>query len=251
MLKDILLIDSPIIKFKIMRKMKILFINTLLLLATFSLGAQDSTSLETFNGISVLGNIHVTLEKGEKPQAIIETYDISEDAVSVFVKNGVLRLQLLKTIFNDCKDVNVTVIYTDELELIKANAGAEITSKEVITSKDLEIRANAGAEIDLEIAVESLDVHSGEGAEVELSGNTQHQYAMAMTGGEYDGLDLQCEETDVRANTGGQAAVLAFKSLDASANTGGSIEYQGKPDSKSINSAITGKIRRIREVITQ
>ena len=223
----------------------------LFILATINLGAQDIISMEPFDGVSVLGNIEVTLEKGEKPQVIVETYDISEDDVSIFVKEGRLKLQLLKTIFRDNQEVKIKVIYAEELDFIKVGAGADLSSKEVIKADDLEIKAMAGAEIELEINVEKLRVSSSEGADIELSGTAQRQYATAATGGEYDGLNLQCEETHAKANTGGELAIVALSSLYAKANTGGSIEYAGHPETKNINSAFTGKIRRVKKIFTQ
>ena len=234
-----------------MNTMKVLIINTLFLLSAFSLNAQDVVDLAAFDGVSVLGNIKVTLVKGEKAQAIVETHDISEDAVSIFVKHGVLKLQLLKTMFRNNEEVNIKVIYTSELDFIKASAGAEISAKETIKSHDIEIKASSGAEIDIVIDVEKLKVQVGEGAKIELSGTAQRQYASATTGGEYDGMDLQCQETHAKANTGGQAAVLALQSLEAKANTGGYIEYGGQPKTKNINSALSGKIRKTKKVLTQ
>ena len=84
----------------------------LLILVTLKLGAQDVISVDSFDEISVLGNIQVVLEKGEKSQVMVDTYDISEDDVSIFVQNGRLKLHLLKTIFRDKNKTKRHCVYT-------------------------------------------------------------------------------------------------------------------------------------------
>jgi hypothetical protein len=49
----------------------------------------------------------------------------------------------------------------------------------------------------------------------------------------------------VTSNTGGEAAVVANKRIEAKANTGGRVEYKGKPEDTKISDFLTGTVKRI------
>jgi hypothetical protein len=228
--------------------LKIGFLSALFIGLGTSLFAQDIYKLKSFDGISVLGNIEVILEKGDNPRAEVTANGISEDDVSVFVKEGVLKLQLLKTLFNENEDVTIKVIYSDPLDFIKVGAGSTLTATEPLEGDKFELKAVSGAQLELEVYARRIKVYVAEGGKIKLEGKVEEQFATAITGGEYDGLDLECYHTEARANTGGELSVVALKSFDAKANTGGFIEYAGQPEDRSTNSLFTGKIRKVRDV---
>jgi hypothetical protein len=224
---------------------------SLCLLAGINLQAQDIYPLKSFDGISVLGNIEVVLVKGDKAEAEVTTQGISEEDVSVFVKEGVLKLQLLKTIFKSNEQVTIKVTYNEPLDFIKVGAGSRLTSKEPIEVDKLELKAVSGAQLELEIYTRKVKIYVAEGGRMDLKGTTEEQYATAITGGDYEGLELISQYTEARVNTGGEMSVVAKKSLDARANTGGVIEYTGTPETKNTNSLFTGKIRKVKRGFDQ
>ncbi len=225
-------------------KMILLVIPIYLMTALMPLQAQDVRQLSPFDAISVTGNIEVILKKGTENKAEVSTWGIDEDDVNVFVKRNVLKLQLLKNIFERDEKVTIYVTYT-HLRGIKANAGAMVYSDEALTGDKLTIKVNSGAQVDMDIQFAALDANVTEGGILELAGTVESQTISAGTGGQYRGLHLECSRTHVRANTGGQATVVATESLDASANTGGSIEYSGDPDQRYTKSLLAGEIRRL------
>lgn len=230
---------------------KIGLLNALFLITALNLQAQEVYNLRSFDGISVLGNIEVILEKGTEAKAEVTTEGFSEEDVSVFVKEGVLKLQMLKTIFKEDEEVTVKVTYSEPLDFIKVGAGSRLTARNPIEADKLELKAVSGAQLDLEVYARKVKIYAAEGGKVELSGKVEEQFATAITGGEYEGLDMECQHTEARVNTGGEMAVVALKTLDAKANTGGYIEYAGNPETRNSNSLFTGKIRRIKKGFDQ
>ena len=206
--------------------------------------AQVNYSLEPFDGISVTGNIEVLLQQGDSPQAELEADGIPEDKVTVRVDRGVLKLRVLDGFFYKHEEVKVVVTYT-KLNAVKAYAGAFIESDGRIEAEKFVARAASGARVELELQVESIKANASEGGRLILEGETDMQDVVASTGGQYDGLDLECNRTFVRANTGGQADVVANELLDASANTGGQVEYRGNPEEKNTRIIIAGSVRKI------
>ncbi len=208
------------------------------------LHAQDVRKLQPFDELVASGDIEVLLQKGDSESAVVEANGISEDKVSVYVKNGKLKLQLIDGFFHRDVDVKIVVTYRS-LRMINGLAGARISSDAVIESELFSAKAGSGAQVELEIKVNSLSALASEGGELKLKGTTESQEATATTGGKYSALDLQCNKTNVRASTGGKAVVVALKSLDASVNTGGEVLYSGDPEERNTRNMLAGEIRKI------
>ncbi len=218
---------------------------SLFFLAAFQpASAQEERGLPDFDAVSVMGNIEVILEKGESEKAVIQTFDMPEDKLNIFVRNNTLKLQLINPSTYKGKGAKVYVTYK-VLRGIKAHAGARITSEEAIQGDQLEVRGASGGQVFLQVMVNAVNASSAEGALVELEGKTESLEVTVSTGGQFEGDDLESKRAYVRANTGGTATVIATESLDASANTGGQIDYSGDPAEKQTRTLLSGEIRKI------
>lgn len=221
------------------------FLMTGLLFLTFTALAQDKETrkLNSFDAISVTGDIEVVLEKGSQEKAEIFAEGIPADKITIRVVRGELVIKLLNSIFYKGEHVKVTVTY-DELRDISAIAGATIRADQTIKGDRLNIKVGSGANIALDIKANRLDAHAGEGGVLELTGSADTQDVTANTGGSYEGFKLDCKTTYVRSGTGGVAEVVATEELDASANTGGEIIYKGEPEKLQTKTVISGTIRK-------
>ncbi|MCO6476534.1 MAG: DUF2807 domain-containing protein [Phaeodactylibacter sp.] len=206
--------------------------------------SQDERKLDYFDAITVAGDVELVLIPGDEARAVITTEGVSEDDVSVFIKGKTLKIQLIEGLFHDGDHARVEVTY-ERLRALKATAGAKAVSAAPITGDQLALRASSGAQMELAVEVNALEASVSEGAVIDIEGTTETQEVTASTGGQYRGLDLQCSLTYVKANTGGQAEVVANKRLDANANTGGQIDYSGDPEEKNTRSLISGGIQKI------
>lgn len=210
----------------------------------FLVNAQEERKLDYFTHLSASGAVEVILIPAESAKIVVYAEDMNPDEVSIFVKNETLKVQLLDRIFDGERVAKVEVYY-EQLSLIKASAGAAVSTQGVLTADQLTLRASSGAFMQMEVALTGLDAGAHEGAVIEIRGQTQEQEASVSTGGQYQGLELSCNDTYVKASTGGQAAVTALSSLDANANTGGAIEYKGDPTQKSTRSLWSGGIKQL------
>ena len=226
---------------------KIIALLILALLSSASVvSAQINWDISGFSGIDVSGNIDVLLEKGTEDKVVISSPNQASIDIDIYVDgDGILRLYALKSLILDKCSIKIKVTYT-ELKSIKAIAGAEVYSKETIRTDNLWVKAGSGGQIELTIDADHLEARATEGGELELKGTVNSQYAFAATGGEYDGLDLSCSQTQARANTGGEIMVNASETLSARANTGGVIEYFGEAKVQSLQTGISGKVRRLK-----
>jgi hypothetical protein len=209
-----------------------------------SLLAQDERGLSPFEAVAVTGGIEVVMEQGDEEKARVEAWGIEEEKVDIFVQNGALKIQLLNLSKIGDRQVKVYLTYK-QLEGVKASAGARVYGRDLIQSERFVVKASSGGFVDLEVETKTLDARVGEGGVIEISGSTDTQEVNASTGGRYDGYDMEANRSHARASTGGEITLVANEALDASANTGGSINYRGQPSEKNTRTLFSGGINKL------
>jgi len=212
------------------------------LIFTLSLSAQGSRSIGPFNEIVVSGKLDVLIVQGDTEEVIVYEEGHSEGQVNISIRGNTLKLNLLDGWLKGDRRIPVKIIYKD-IHKIRVLAGAELQSDNTIIADQFEVKANSGAEVELKLEVGNLEGSAAEGAVLKLYGQAETQYVTASTGGEYNAEALSCVNTHVKANTGGEAHVVATKFIDANANTGGEIRYSGNPEEKYTRSNLAGDIR--------
>lgn len=230
-----------------MKKGLMILIGILLFLGnTQLLQAQDIRKLSPFEGVSVIGNIEVILVAGDEEKASVEAFGVDEEDVSVYVKDDILRLQLVNSIFKRDEKARITVTYK-KIRSLKANAGSHISNEGTIEGEKFYVKTTSGSDVELNLNVGALDASVMEGGLLTMNGTAESQEVSAATGGRYEGLGLTCKRSFARANTGGQVELVALESLDAGANTGGSIRYKGSPDERNTKTLLSGEVHRIQD----
>lgn len=225
--------------------MKVLQSLIILLFASFAINAQQTYDFNKFDEIIASGNVDVILKKGETSGVEVWADDHDEENIKIHVSEGILKINLLKSLVRSShKNVRVVVTF-EKLRRIKAYAGAEVESQNTITADKLTLRLNSGAEMELNVEVDDLEVVVSEGSELEISGTTQSMDVRTSSGGILEAFDLESDYTYVTSNTGGEAEVVAKKRIEAKANTGGRVEYKGKPEETKISDFLTGTVKRI------
>jgi Putative auto-transporter adhesin, head GIN domain len=222
--------------------MKSLKILNILFLTFFiqSVYAQEAMKLEHFDQIYATGIIEITLQKGEEEKIVLVTNNFDRDDVKVRVSEEELRISVTKSLIKDAL-VKIVVTYK-ELRRIKVNAGAYISAKNPITIDKLDLRAMSGSQLELELDVNKLHVKVAEGAQIHLTGKTKSLNVTAASGAEFDGFELESDDTFASANTGGRAEVVANKSIEAVANTGGRVRYKGDPEKVQLKDYLGGEV---------
>ena len=206
--------------------------------------AQDERKLGYFDAVFASGDVEIILTAGESARAAVYAEGMSPESVSIFIKGKTLRIQLLEGLLQSNKRAKVEISY-EQLNSIKASAGAKVYVRDTLTGSQLYLRAASGALLEATVDVDNLKAFASEGGMLRLEGRAKTQEATATTGGQYQALSLDCARSYVKANTGGQAEVVANQFLDANANTGGTIQYKGEPEERYTRSIISGDIRKL------
>lgn len=203
---------------------------------TFSIFAQDKVvNLSDFQELSASTSVQIDLVPSNENKAEIDIVKGDIDEFRIEESGDLLKIYWKNKIGNwgNKRQANVTLYYT-ELESIDVSAGAQVSSREVLSSDNFDAHVNSGGSLELELNVEELDVVVDSGGRFEVEGNAETLEVNANSGGYFGGYKLEAKYVDAKANSGGAAKVYASGSIKARANSGGSIKYKGEPKDKDI-----------------
>lgn len=244
-------------------KKSILTIALGVLVAGFTFAQQEETrSLDSFTKVTAHEAVNVYLKKGNKEEARVVSKSEDLEDVLTEVSGGRLKVHLEG---NNHRNVEVDVYVTYvSLNAIGASSAASIKSEGTIETNgdfdvdvssagdiiasikadDLEIDASSAGDAKLEVDVNSINAEISSAGDVEISGTATDQDISASSSGDYDGYDLESEEVEASASSGGSVRVNVSTKLDARASSGGSIRYKGSPKYLDANSSSGGSVRK-------
>ncbi len=203
---------------------------------------QNRKITENFNSVKVSTGIDLYITQGSNKKVSVEADDNIIDLIITKVEGNVLKIYFEKNV-RKAKSKKVYIVMPQIVSL-KATSGASIEGEKKIESENLELSASSGAEIQLKLQVTNLTCKSSSGAEVEISGNSLKFDANANSGAEIDAEDLKSVNVTAKASSGAEITIIAQKSIDASASSGGHIKYKGNPTEKNISKSSGGGISR-------
>jgi len=214
-------------------------------MVSFGSLAQEKTTkdIEKFTEIKVFDRIEAILIKSDKNQVVLTGEDQGD--ANVENKKGLLKIKMDFENSIDGGDVEAMVYYTEELTLIDANEGAEISSEGTFKASEARIAVQEGGKVTMKVDIENLFVKSTSGSAVTLTGNATNQEVVANAGGKVYNSKLDSETTKVTVNAGGSAEIKAATLADAKVRAGGVIEIHGNPKKIERDKVFGGKIKVI------
>ena len=217
-----------------------LWIAMLSLILISNTASAFTKALSPFDEIILSGNVSALLVEGEEENIEIKN---DGDRLDFYVDGKSLKVKATDLVqYNKTPTVKVIITYK-KLRAIKVRAGASAYTENPIVGDKLDLRFSSGASGEIEVAQNSLEVSVSEGGDLELRGAAKWQEVKVATGGTLAAYRLKAENTIVKANTGGNAKVMATESINARANTGGSITYKGDPKKVQRKDGLSGSIR--------
>jgi hypothetical protein len=223
--------------------MKHLF-TLLIIFISFNLTAQNTIekTVGEFNELKVYDLIEVELIKSSEDKVVISGKN--KEDVLVNNKNGTLKIKMnLGEIF-DGKQTKV-ILYYNSIDIIDANEGANIHSKDVIKQFEIDLRAQEGGKIDVNIDVNYANIKSVTGGQIKTLGNAKSQNVTILTGGVYKGELLNSEKAEIDIKAAGEAHVKATKQVDIKIKVGGDVFIYGNPESVNESRVLGGRVKYI------
>lgn len=204
--------------------------------------AQDPVTINTgdFNIIKTYNALNIELIKSH--EAKVEIYAKNPNDVLIKNINGTLKISLKLQETFKAEVYKIKLYYTNNLDIIDANEGSEISANHIINQPNLEVKTQEGAKINLLVDVKYLTIKSVSAGVIQLKGKVKNQVVETNTGGIYRGYNLVSEQSYVVAATGGIAEVSATDLLDAKVTFGGEIYYKGTPEVLNTKKVVGGTI---------
>ncbi|MFH6767326.1 head GIN domain-containing protein [Gaetbulibacter aquiaggeris] len=209
-----------------------------------SLSAQNSIekTIGEFTELKVFDLIEVEMIKSNENKITISGKN-NKDVV-VNNKNGKLKIKMNIEKLFDGNNTKVILYYT-AVDVLDANEGAKIYSKDEIKQFELDLRSQEGGSINIFCDVSYLNVKAVTGGIVEVSGKSKKQDVSLLTGGIFKGENNETENTEVSINAAGEAYVKASKVVDIKIRAGGDVFIYGNPETVNESKVLGGRVKRM------
>jgi len=204
----------------------------------FSQTATTKT-LGEFSELKVYDLINTELIKASENKIVVSGNN--SENISIVQKNGTLKIRMkLKHKFNGA-ETQVKIYYTG-IDVIDANEGSFIFSKDIIKQYEILLKAQEGSKILVNTDTKRLIVKSITGSTITTKGVSENQDITIRTGGVYRGANNTVENTDLNIKAGGEAAVRTLNVLDINIFAGGDVFIYGTPKQLKQKKIFGGRI---------
>ena len=221
--------------------MKHLITSLIILISVITTGQNSNEqNVGEFKELKVYDLIEVELIKSSENKVIISGQN-TED-VLVTTKNGTLKIKMNLEKAYDGNKTKVKLYYTT-IDIIDANEGADIHSKEVFKQYEIDLRAQEGGKINVKLDVTYANIKSVSGGYVKTEGIAKSQNVSILTGGAYKGELLKTEKTEVDIKAAGQAHIKATLQADIKIKAGGDVYVYGNPKTVNESKVFGGRVK--------
>ena len=202
----------------------------------------ETRSLGSFTAVRVSEGVSVILKKGDKESAKVEVTGGSASAVLTEISGNYLKVHMSEGNHRNL-NAKVYVTYVSLQKLFASTAGS-IYASEVIKTDNMEIDASTAGTIEVMVDAGRLEAGASSAGEIEAKGQAKIVVASSSTAGEVNANDLQADEAELEASTGGSIKISVKSKIEARASSGGTIRYRGNPDKSNTTSSSGGSVKK-------
>ncbi len=216
----------------------------IVIISFFAASAQqtETRELNAFTGVKAAEGIDVYLKKGDKERVKVEVTGTEPSNVMTEVAGSYLKVHMKDGRYRNV-DAKVYVTYVT-LDKLSASSAGSIFSDGPIEARSLNINASSAGSIEITMQATTATVSSSSAGDIELKGRVKTINLDAASAGEIDGYDLEAEQVEAEASSGGSVKINVQEALRAHASSGGSIRYRGNPDRSNTNSSSGGSVKK-------
>jgi hypothetical protein len=181
---------------------------------------------EEFTKVSASEGLVVYVTQAEEFSIEVEADDNVIDLIDTKIKNGKLRINTSKNIGHATKNIYVSL---PKVTALAGSSGSHLETKNAIKTAELEVDGSSGAILELEVVSNEIDIDASSGANLRISGTANEALIDVSSGGNINAKNLQTQNCNADASSGGNVKVQVSRSLVADASSGGNISYSGDP----------------------
>jgi hypothetical protein len=183
-----------------------------------------------FKSVEVNNAIDLIIEQSDKIEIIVEADDNLQKEITTKVENGVLIIACDYNSFSNIKSKKVTV-KMPVIDKLEASGAASIKSSNTIKGENIKLDASSAASISLNIESDAIFGESSSGSTIAINGKALTLETKASSGSTIDAKDLLANEIKAHASSGSTINIHPIVSLDATASSGASVNYNTVPKS--------------------
>jgi hypothetical protein len=239
--------------YKIMFKKIILTV--LMLTGTLAVNAQNNQKIKgngeivtvnrttsAYDGVVVGGSFDVVLVKGKEGKITIEGEENIIPYIETEIEEDLLQIKFKKnTNINTTEKLTIT-IYFESIEKVSLAGSGNITSNEIIKSKDFAVALGGSGNITLKVDANEISANIGGSGNIKLTGTSNELTCSIAGSGSIKAYDLNA--ATLNANIAGSGSVNATVKTKIKAKIvgSGSVYYKGKPSSIDTKSVGSGSV---------
>lgn len=211
----------------------------------------EKRSVTNFHAVKVSHGIELLLSQGtEEALAISADEKELKEAVKTEVVDGELRIYIkqdLQKWWNQLKrkgrNVKAYVSFKN-LDHLDVSSGASTSIDGSLNTNKLFINLSSGARLQGRIKGEDVKVDVSSGAVTDISGEVQNLDVNTSSGAHFFGYDLIATSCKADASSGSKIQLSVDKEIQASASSGGGINYKGDAPQTHVSTSSGGKVRK-------
>jgi hypothetical protein len=205
-------------------------------------------SAKNFHAIRVSSGIHLYLTQGNEEAVAVSASDRKfRDRIVTVVEDGVLKIYVdfnhWRFWDDDWKNLKAYVS-CKTLDELKASAGARVDVDGSLKSGNLALHFSSGSGFEGKVEVTDLKISQGSGADSRISGTAATLRVEGNSGSTFRGFDLETDQCSASCSSGASVNVTVKKELNASASSGGQINYKGTGVIRDISTSSGGEVSR-------
>lgn len=199
-------------------------------------------SISDYDHIKVKGSLKVTLVAGKEDKITIKSdknlmeYIVTEqegDLLKIYVKKGYY--------LRPSSGIKIAVPFED-ISAVTLSGSGNITGKDIINSKDLDVILSGSGDISLAVKTEDLSgVISGSG-DIKLKGKSEYFEGKVSGSGDFEAFNLSTKNMKAYISGSGEIEITATESVEAKISGSGDVTYKGNAIIKSKKIAGSGSV---------
>lgn len=207
----------------------------------------EARNVGSFTAIEVSNGIDLIIKQGNEDAvaASASTPEIRSRLKTV-VENGKLKIYFDSYGWhnNTTKKELKAYVSFKTLTSLEANSGADVNTDGNINVGKLALTLSSGADFDGDITATNLDIHLSSGSDMTIKGKVGDLNINTSSGSDFNGYDLVSENCKADASSGSDIEITVNKTLNASASSGGGIDYKGSGVITNVSNSSGGKVKK-------
>jgi hypothetical protein len=202
----------------------------------------------SFHGIKISNGIELILKQGNTEAIAVSAASVEDrNKIKTEISNGILKIYYEdKTNWGWNKEKKQLKAYVSvkELDLLDAASGSQTVIDGELNCKKLKIDISSGAGIKGKITAAEMSVDQSSGSTMKVSGKVGSLSVETSSGAGFYGYDLESDNCDADASSGGHIEINVQKELQADASSGGGIRYRGAGVITKISTGSGGSVKK-------